>query len=94
MRYSPLSQRSTDCQQFITDGSLTVHNVSCPREVILAAGAVHTPQILELSGIGQADVLGQHDIPVVLDLPGVGSNFQDHPYVGVVYDGTDFASGS
>ncbi|KAF8861777.1 hypothetical protein BDZ45DRAFT_647068 [Acephala macrosclerotiorum] len=71
--------------EFVTDGSLALHNVSCSREVILSAGAVHTPQILELSGIGSTDVLNQFDIPVIISLPGVGNNFQDHPYVGVVY---------
>ncbi len=71
--------------QFLTDGSLTLHNVSCSREVILSAGAAHTPQILELSGIGDPAVLSQFNIPVVINLPGVGNNFQDHPYVGVVY---------
>jgi choline dehydrogenase-like flavoprotein len=53
--------------------------------VILAAGTVHTPQILELSGIGHADILNKFDIPVVLAIPGTGNNFQDHGYVGVVY---------
>lgn len=71
--------------QFLTDGSLDLHNVSCSREVILAAGAVHTPQILEFSGIGDPAVLSQFNIPVVVNLPGVGNNFQDHPYVGVIY---------
>jgi choline dehydrogenase-like flavoprotein len=61
--------------------------VSCTREVILAAGAVHTPQLLELSGIGPAEVVRAHSIPQVLDLPGVGNNFQDHPLVGVFYYG-------
>ncbi|KAF4626283.1 hypothetical protein G7Y89_g11875 [Cudoniella acicularis] len=70
---------------FVPDGTLSVLNVSCSREVILAAGAVHTPQILELSGIGDANILKNYNIPVKLNLPGVGNNFQDHPYVGVVY---------
>jgi choline dehydrogenase len=47
-------------------------------EVILSAGAINSPKILELSGIGQADRLLQHNIPVVQDLPGVGENLQDH----------------
>lgn len=80
--------------QFVTDGSLAIHNVSCSREVILAAGAVHTPQILELSGIGSSDILSQFDIPVIINLPGVGNNFQDHPYVGVVYYCQSNSSGS
>ncbi|KAK2792426.1 hypothetical protein FQN52_003361 [Onygenales sp. PD_12] len=48
-------------------------------EVILAAGAIHTPQILQLSGIGPEAVVEAAGIESRLDLPGVGSNFQDHP---------------
>ena len=48
------------------------------KEVILAAGAVQSPQLLELSGIGQAELLRQHGIEVVHDLPGVGENYRDH----------------
>ena len=48
------------------------------REVLLAAGAVQSPQILELSGVGAASVLKRHGIPMVVDLPGVGENLQDH----------------
>ena len=47
-------------------------------EVILAAGAVGSPQILQLSGVGSSDWLGEFGIPVVLDKPGVGRNLQDH----------------
>ncbi|KAK0119720.1 hypothetical protein ONS95_011156 [Cadophora gregata] len=71
--------------EFATKGTLSLRNVSCSREVILAAGAVHTPQILELSGIGSPDILDDFNIPVAINLPGVGNNFQDHPYVGVIY---------
>lgn len=49
------------------------------REVILATGAVHTAQILQLSGIGPAVLLEPLGIDIVADLPGVGANFQDHP---------------
>ncbi|KAA8570847.1 hypothetical protein EYC84_000238 [Monilinia fructicola] len=65
--------------------STVVREISCSREVILAAGSVHTPQILELSGIGQPAILEGLGLPVHIDLPGVGENFQDHPYVGVAY---------
>ena len=51
-------------------------------EVIIAAGAPHTPQVLQLSGIGPSRLLKELGIPVVVDLPGVGQNFQDHPVVG------------
>ncbi|TFK46071.1 alcohol oxidase [Heliocybe sulcata] len=53
------------------------------KQVVLSAGAIHTPQILMLSGIGPAEQLKQHSIPVVIDLPGVGSNLLDHPVVDV-----------
>ncbi|HEY2709562.1 MAG TPA: GMC family oxidoreductase N-terminal domain-containing protein [Caulobacteraceae bacterium] len=47
-------------------------------EVILAGGAINSPQLLQLSGIGPGDLLRQHGIEVVADLPGVGENLQDH----------------
>ncbi|XMA10912.1 hypothetical protein WAI453_003703 [Rhynchosporium graminicola] len=54
------------------------------KEVILAAGAIHTPQILQLSGIGPKDLLRRAGVPVKVDLPGVGANFQDHGYIPAV----------
>jgi len=47
-------------------------------ETILATGAIGSPQILQLSGVGPEDLLREHGIPVVLDSPGVGGNLQDH----------------
>jgi choline dehydrogenase-like flavoprotein len=49
------------------------------KEVVLAAGAIFTPQILQLSGIGPKKVLAAAGVKTKLDLPAVGSNFQDHP---------------
>jgi choline dehydrogenase-like flavoprotein len=49
------------------------------KEVILSAGAFQSPQLLMLSGVGDADELKKHGIPVVHHLPGVGKNLQDHP---------------
>jgi choline dehydrogenase len=54
-------------------------------EVILATGAIGTPQILQLSGIGAAAMLQAHGIDVVHDLPGVGENLQDHLQIRAVY---------
>jgi choline dehydrogenase len=55
------------------------------RETILAAGTIGSPQILQLSGVGPADLLGRHAIPLVRDLPGVGENLHDHLQVRMQY---------
>ena len=55
------------------------------REVILCGGAVNSPQLLLLSGVGPADHLRGLGIRVVADLPGVGENLQDHLAMGVIY---------
>ncbi|MGV3492040.1 MAG: GMC family oxidoreductase [Devosia sp.] len=55
------------------------------REVILSAGAVHSPKLLELSGIGRPDVLGAIGIPVRHRLDGVGENLQDHLQIRTVF---------
>ncbi|KAG6852716.1 hypothetical protein C0991_009626 [Blastosporella zonata] len=54
------------------------YTVSVGKEVILSAGTIQTPQILELSGIGNKTLLNNLSIPVVVDLPGVGENYHDH----------------
>jgi choline dehydrogenase len=54
------------------------HSARATREVILCAGAIQSPQILQLSGIGPPDLLRELGIPVVAALPGVGENLQDH----------------
>src|SRR6266446_5823972 len=67
-----------------TDGA--VKDIAVDREVILAAGAIHSPQLLMLSGIGEANVLRALGINLVENLPGVGKNLQDHVLVsGVVF---------
>ncbi|MFT3779082.1 MAG: GMC family oxidoreductase N-terminal domain-containing protein [Ottowia sp.] len=66
------------------------HEMLMPRlaeggELVLAAGSIGSPQILQLSGIGPADLLRQHGIDVLADLPGVGANLQDHLQIRSVY---------
>ena len=56
--------------------------VMANREIILSAGAIQSPQLLMLSGIGPKDHLKEVGIPVVHDSPGVGQNLQDHPAIG------------
>jgi choline dehydrogenase len=68
-RASPLSRSSSQG----TSGSATAS-----REVIISGGAYNSPQILKLSGVGPADELRRFNINVVADLPGVGTNLQDH----------------
>ena len=63
--------------------------VHARREVVLAAGAFNTPQLLMLSGIGPADELRRHGIDVRVDLPGVGRHLQDRYEVGVVTEMRD-----
>ena len=57
-------------------------------EVILCAGAIQSPQLLQLSGIGPADLLQSRDVPVVHALEGVGGNLQDHLQMRLIYEST------
>lgn len=59
---------------------------SATREVVVSAGAVDSPRLLLLSGVGPADELEAAGVQVVHDLPGVGRNLHDHPLCGVVYE--------
>lgn len=52
--------------------------IRADHEIALCAGAINSPKVLELSGVGQADLLRRHGIPVVLDAPEVGENLHDH----------------
>ena len=75
-------KRATGVSFHIEEGSRQEH---AAREVIVCCGAIGSPQLLMLSGIGPAAHLRQFHIPVVCDLPGVGKNLQDHPSVGLIY---------
>lgn len=61
------------------------YRVRAAREVLLTAGAIASPQLLQLSGIGPGALLQQHGIPVLHDSPGVGENLQDHLQVRLIY---------
>ena len=56
----------------------TVHSVFAEREVMVCGGAINSPQLLQLSGIGRGDYIKKWGLDVVADLPGVGENLQDH----------------
>lgn len=61
----------------------TPGSATASREVLIAGGVYNSPQLLKLSGIGPRDELSSHNIPVVVDLPGVGTNLQDHYEIAV-----------
>lgn len=61
------------------------HTVKARAEVILSAGAIGSPQLLMVSGIGEAQHLKEHGIDIVADLPGVGKNLQDHLQARLVF---------
>lgn len=69
-----------------TPNGQNVTVVQAKREIILAAGALHSPQILQRSGVGPKWLLDQANISTVVDLPGVGSNLQDHPSVRISFE--------
>ena len=83
----------TDCQatRILFEGKRAVglqvgdRQFKARREVILCAGAIQSPQLLQLSGIGPAALLKKFGIPVLHDLPGVGENLQDHLQLRVMY---------
>ena len=64
------------------------HEVRAHREVILTAGALQSPQLLQVSGIGPASLLREFGVPVVADRAGVGENLQDHLQVRLIYEVT------
>ncbi|KQW68659.1 GMC family oxidoreductase [Methylibium sp. Root1272] len=74
--------RCTGCEVQTPHGPETVR---ASAEVLLSAGAVGSPQLLQLSGLGPAALLQQHGIPVEHDLPGVGENLQDHLQIRAVF---------
>lgn len=67
----------------VRDGIKVVARAS--REVIVSAGSIGSPQLLQLSGIGPADLLRRHGVNVLLDAPGVGANLQDHLQIRTVF---------
>jgi len=72
--------------EVISRDNSTKLSIRAVKEVILAAGATHTPQILQLSGVGPSSILKPLGIPVVQDLPGVGANLQGHPLTSTTFD--------
>jgi choline dehydrogenase len=70
--------------EFVRDGK--VERAEARHEVIVCGGAIESPKLLQLSGIGNPELLRDFDIPVVADLPGVGENFHNHVLTGIIYE--------
>ncbi len=68
-----------------TDRSGTLQTIKANKEIILCGGAINSPQIMMLSGLGEAAQLAENGIEVVQDMPGVGKNMQDHLQARLVY---------
>ena len=77
------SQKATSVSIKTSAGNF---DIKVNKEVIVSGGAVNTPQLLELSGIGNKNILSPLGINTLIDLPGVGENLQDHTYSAVVYE--------
>ena len=69
--------------EFLHKGSS--QTVKVRKEIILSAGAIGSPQILQLSGVAAPELLAKHSIPMVKELPGVGQNLQDHLQIRLVF---------
>lgn len=78
---------SASVVQYMHEGQ--VKTAKANKEVVLCAGAIQSPQILELSGIGDRILLESHGIKVLIDNPNVGENLQDHLFTGINYEVKD-----
>ncbi|MEN9712875.1 MAG: putative choline dehydrogenase, partial [Pseudomonadota bacterium] len=76
------THRCTGVEVWTGQGYVTAN---AKQSVVLCAGAIGTPQILQLSGVGPSELLKQHGIDPVIDLPGVGANLQDHLQIRSVF---------
>ncbi|RPA81150.1 putative oxidoreductase [Ascobolus immersus RN42] len=84
-RQNRYGKREVTAVEFATQGGAGERKtITVSREVILSAGAMQTPKILQLSGIGPQSLLSQHGISTVVNLPGVGQNYQDHTFMRIL----------
>ncbi|UMB72036.1 GMC family oxidoreductase [Mycobacterium paraterrae] len=77
------AQQRVNGVRLLKDGHII--DVRARREVILSAGAIGSPHLMQVSGLGPAGLLAEHGVPLVVDLPGVGANLQDHLQLRTVY---------
>jgi choline dehydrogenase-like flavoprotein len=81
VRVGALSFKGTRCTGVRLQIGAERHDIMAEQETILCAGVVESPRLLMLSGVGNAEELRRHGIPVVSNLPGVGENLQDHCFI-------------
>lgn len=77
--------------KYASSANSTVQQVLAKKEVVVSSGGVHSPHMIQLSGIGDKRLLNKLKIPVVVDLPGVGSNYQDRPLSNLGFNGTTYS---
>ncbi|TFK66159.1 GMC oxidoreductase [Pluteus cervinus] len=79
--------------EFATDASSDKKTVNVNKEVLLSGGAIGSPQMLMVSGVGPSDVLQAANVPVKVELPGVGQHLQDHLVTGLTWKTTTQTAG-
>ncbi len=84
--FDPAEDRAVTGIRFSVKGTPRQAHLKSGGEIILSAGAIGSPQILQTSGIGPGDLLQSLDIPLRHELPGVGENLQDHLQVRLIYE--------
>jgi choline dehydrogenase len=80
-----LPNGTTRCTGLVVRQGATETTLHAHHGVVLSAGAINSPHLLQLSGIGPADLLHSRGVPVQVNLPGVGANLQDHLQIRSVY---------
>ncbi|KAI1206004.1 GMC oxidoreductase [Annulohypoxylon truncatum] len=85
---SPTGDAVAKGVQFISKDGVS-RTIGARKEVVISAGAINSPRVLELSGIGGADLLRRLGIDVVVDNPHVGENLQNHLFTGLVFEARD-----
>ncbi|EKM50834.1 uncharacterized protein PHACADRAFT_264347 [Phanerochaete carnosa HHB-10118-sp] len=91
---SPQNNLSANSVEFATSRTALRQTVNVTKEVIIASGAIGSPQVLMLSGVGPSDVLQAVNIPVNVELPGIGQHLQDHISTQVTFQTSDDTAAS
>ncbi|KAF9528787.1 GMC oxidoreductase [Crepidotus variabilis] len=85
-KLTPAADRTASAVEFLFGDGSAIHTVKANREVIVSAGTINSPKVLELSGIGQSQILSSFGLETLVDLPGVGENVQEHVWSPVSFE--------